>query len=193
MATDREWADAYLAQARADLEGGDAIGGIEPSTFAMLLQMVFEKLAKAALVRQGAVSLAWARGNHAAASRMVKAMRLQQGLLAPMGSTKNWHDVLWAIEALDQAHPQIAANGRPQLEYPWESRSGAIRWPARDLPIAATFGNPGSNLGARVLRFARLLSRQLDPIFPQPRQSSLTQHRARSSRSEDGATLSRSS
>lgn len=48
MASARDWADGYLGQARADLKGAHAVSGAEPSVLAMLLQMVFEKFAKAA-------------------------------------------------------------------------------------------------------------------------------------------------
>jgi HEPN domain-containing protein len=50
MATIREWTNAYLAQAHEALEAAKVLAekGI-PSAFCMLLQMVFEKLAKAAL------------------------------------------------------------------------------------------------------------------------------------------------
>ena len=68
MATMRDWADAYLAQAREDLEGARLVGGAAGSVFAMLLQMVFEKLAKAALLRSSTVTVQWARRTHAANS-----------------------------------------------------------------------------------------------------------------------------
>lgn len=58
MATDRDWALGYLEQARADFRGMRAMGSVSPSALAMICQMVFEKLAKAALLRQGAASLA---------------------------------------------------------------------------------------------------------------------------------------
>ena len=85
MATQREWADAYLAQARADLAGACLVGAAEPSVFAMLMQMAFEKFAKAALLRTGAITLASSQASHRAASAMVAAMRIQRGLMAPMG------------------------------------------------------------------------------------------------------------
>jgi hypothetical protein len=123
MATTRDWANAYLAQARADLEGAHLVGAAVPSVFAMLMQMVFEKFAKAALLRSGAVSLDWAERTHRAASHMLRAMRLQRGLMDPLGGAKVWHDVIWAAEALEQAHPSIA-RGAPQLEYPGRTQRG---------------------------------------------------------------------
>ena len=45
MATDRDWADAFFAQAKEDLTAAQAAFDVGvPSTFCMLMQMVFEKL-----------------------------------------------------------------------------------------------------------------------------------------------------
>jgi hypothetical protein len=165
MATPREWADGYLAQARADLDGASIVDAAVPSVLAMLLQMTFEKLAKAALLRSGAVDVAWASRTHRAASHMLRALRLQRGLMAPLGGPLVWQDVLWAVDALEQVHPSVAQGG-PQLEYPWEQTNGTIAWPARDLAIARALGNPKSNLGARVLQFAATLVERFDRIFP---------------------------
>ncbi len=52
MATDRDWARGYFEQATADLSGVKVMGTASLSTAAMLWQMVFEKYAKAALLRQ---------------------------------------------------------------------------------------------------------------------------------------------
>jgi hypothetical protein len=71
-ATPREWADAFLAQARVDLEAARLVEAV-PSVFAMVLQMTFEKLAKAALLRSGATALSTATTTHRAASRMIRA------------------------------------------------------------------------------------------------------------------------
>lgn len=136
-----------------------------PSVFAMLLQMAFEKLAKAALLRSGAVDVGWASGTHRAASHMLRALRLQRGLMAPIGGPLVWQDVLWAVETLEQVHPALAQGG-PHLEYPWEQPNGAIAWPARDLAIARSLGNPKSNLAGRVLQFASALAERFDRIFP---------------------------
>jgi len=68
VATQRDWADGYLAQARADLAGARLVGAAEPSVFAMMMQMAFEKFAKAALLRTGAITLESAQASHRAAS-----------------------------------------------------------------------------------------------------------------------------
>jgi hypothetical protein len=165
MATPRDWAEAYLEQARADLEGARLVDAAVPSVLAMLLQMAFEKFAKAALLRSGAVDAASAASTHRAASQMVRVLRLQRGIMAPIGGPLVWQDVLWAVETLERVHPALSQGG-PQLEYPWETPNGGIAWPARDLAIALSFGNPHSNLGARILQFASILGERFDRIFP---------------------------
>lgn len=72
MAAPFEWAVAYLEQARADMRGADLVQAEEPSVLAMLLQMVLEKLGKAALLRSGQITVASATSSHAAATRMVQ-------------------------------------------------------------------------------------------------------------------------
>lgn len=165
MAATRDWADAYLAQARADLAGARAMGGASPSTFAMVIQMVFEKYAKAALLRQNAVSLDWAKTSHGSASRMLLVLRRQRGIWEPLGGTIVWEDVLSTIHNLERAHPALAPEEGPQLEYPWEDVHGDVRWPARDLAIARAMGDASNMLGPRVLRFAEQLGRHFDSMF----------------------------
>lgn len=72
------------------------------------------------------------------------------------------------MEALERANPSVAkrAGGGPQLEYPWQSTTGGIHWPARDLAIAAKLGNPKSNLAAHLNDFAAKLDRNFDGLFP---------------------------
>lgn len=166
MATDRDWALAYLEQARADFRGMRAMGSVSPSTLAMVCQMVFEKFAKAALLRQGAAPLGAVRRSHRAASRLLLVLRRQRALVAPLGGTQVWEDVLWVVGALESAHLQLASALGPQLEYPWEDAHGAIRWPERDLQVAGALGDPKRGLAPRVFRFAELLDRQFDAMFP---------------------------
>lgn len=92
-------------------------------------------------------------------------LRRQRGILDPMGGPKVWEDVLWVISALERAHPMLAPQEGPQLEYPWEDIHGEVRWPARDLAIANALGDPSKTLGPRVLHFAEQLSRHFDTMF----------------------------
>lgn len=142
------------------------MGASSPSTFAMLLQMVFEKFAKAALLRQGAVTLEWAFTSHGSASRMLLVLRRQRALFAVIGGDKMWEDVLWAISEIERSHPQLAQSRAPRLEYPWEDAQGVVRWPSRDLSIAVALGDPRRALGLRVVRFAQAMSARFDEMFP---------------------------
>ncbi len=132
----------------------------------MLCQMVFEKLAKAALLRQGAAPLDTVRRSHRAASRLLLVLRRQRGLFALLGGAKVWEDVLWVLSALEDAHPQLAPDHAPQLEYPWEDVHGTIKWPARDLQVARALGDAKRGLAPRVFRFAELMDQQFDAMFP---------------------------
>ena len=71
MATERDWAKGYYEQASADMRGARVVQGAEPSVLAMLLQMVLEKIAKAALLRSGGITVAHARGTHRATSTLL--------------------------------------------------------------------------------------------------------------------------
>ena len=166
MATDRDWARGYFEQATADLSGVRVMGTASPSTAAMLWQMVFEKYAKAALLRQGAVPRSTITTSHKAASRMLQSLRRQRNVFALLGGAKVWEDVLWVIDALETAHPMLAPAVGPKLEYPWEDAVGDIRWPARDLQVARALGDPKRGLAPRLLRFAELLGQQFDTMFP---------------------------
>lgn len=166
MATERDWAQGYREQARADFRGMTTMGSVSPSTLAMLCQMVFEKLAKAALLRQGAAPLETVRHSHRAASRLLLVLRRQRTLFALLGGAKVWEDVLWVVGALEDAHPQLAPDYAPQLEYPWEDVNGAIRWPARDLQVAQALGDSRRGLAPRVFRFVELMDQLFDTMFP---------------------------
>lgn len=160
----RRWADAYLAQARADLRAAALTTGAVPSVFAMLLQMTFEKLAKAALLRTGQFDVARATRSHRASSLMVQAMRRYRGLLDPLGGPWPWHKVLNAVVELESAHPQLSRSG-PCLEYPWQQAED-VCWPEKHLAIAQELGGDArSRLGREMLRFANLLSDRFDDIF----------------------------
>jgi hypothetical protein len=66
VTTENDWAHGYRQQALADMEGARLIQGGEPSVLAMLLQMVLEKLADAALLRSGMMQVSRAESTHQA-------------------------------------------------------------------------------------------------------------------------------
>ena len=72
MAGNREWAEAFLEQAKEDLKAAQTVGLSAPSDFCMLMQMTFEKAAKAALLLQGTIRLEKAVSSHSAASRLIR-------------------------------------------------------------------------------------------------------------------------
>lgn len=169
VATDREWADAFLAQARADLEAADAVAasGVAASSLAMLLQMMFEKLAKAALLRTRSAALEDVTSTHGTARRVLLVLRRERRRFEPLGGAKAWEDVIWIIEELERSHPQLArGKADAKLEYPWETTAGGIQWPERDLPVAKHLGNPRSNLKTRVTKFADHFASRFDQLFP---------------------------
>jgi hypothetical protein len=130
MATDRDWALGCLEQAREDLAAVRVLSSHHASTtqqasvFAMLLQMAFEKFAKAALLRSGAITYAAARSSRRAASTMIASMRRQKALIAPIGGPLVWSAAFEVVETLERAQPSMA-QGAAQLEYPWASM-----WPS---------------------------------------------------------------
>jgi hypothetical protein len=168
VATTHDWANAFLAQAKADLAAAEAVSasGAASSPLAMLLQMVFEKLTKAALLRTGSAALEHVTTTHASARRVLLLLRREQRRFAPLGGPQAWQDVLWMIEELERAHPQLAGSTSAKLEYPWETVAGAIQWPERDLPAAQRLGDHRNPLKARVIRFARGFAVRFDEMFP---------------------------
>ncbi len=113
-----------MAKARADLAAAVLVGAAGPSVFAMLTQMVFEKFATAALLRSGSITLASASRTHNAASLMVAAMRIQRGLMAPMGGTLVWH------AAMEAATRRCARRRQPSPRRSMEGPAAVTSVPA---------------------------------------------------------------
>jgi hypothetical protein len=170
MPTARDWADPFRDQAREDLKAARAalLAGV-PSAFAMLMQMAFEKLAKAALARKHIQP----PKSHDVASRLLKLLELTPGgtslsgvLIAP---------VFAAVRELENAQPAVVNNAMhkhgvpqyPQLEYPWEHpTTHVIEWPAAHLPIARRIADPRDPIGLQLLKLAGALDAQFDVLFP---------------------------
>ena len=168
MAEPREWADAFVAQASEDLVAAQAAYDAGAfSTFCMLMQMVFEKLAKAAFARKGEP----VAHRHQIAARLVAILRRTPGaagILIGGGRT------LAAVEELESAHPSVVSDAikrqgalqYPQLEYPWLSTTGTIEWPAKHLPIARRVGDPSDRIAANLLKSARAFVKNFHGLFP---------------------------
>lgn len=149
----QDWSAAFLAQAKEDLRAAWAVQSANcPSTFAMLLQMVFEKLAKAAFAQSGGVP----PRSHQVASRFFLLLRRH-----PAGQKKlqAWSHVEQFVRELEVAHPQVAKDCLPQLEYPWvDPATGQVRCPASDLPLVRRIVNPRDRIALDCLKFATALA-----------------------------------
>ena len=162
--TPRDWSDPFLEQAREDLRAAWSIPVNEsPSTLCMLIQMVFEKLAKAAYSRSGLV----VPKTHRAASHLFAVLPRHPSGQALLQARPNVQQFIMQLEA---AHPSIA--GRqvppwPQLEYPWEDASNStVQYPARDLSLARRVQDPKDRIALDCLKFASALEKDMDTIFP---------------------------
>jgi hypothetical protein len=125
----------------------------------MLLQMVFEKIAKAALARADLASFAAHLRKHTAASAMVAQIRNHN---RHASLRYKWKRVLPLIVALERVHPALAPEGR-HLEYPWEDGSG-VHVP-RELAVVAELSDPVRPRAPELLRLARELLTRFDEIF----------------------------
>ncbi|WP_159397893.1 hypothetical protein [Sorangium cellulosum] len=163
-AAPRDWALPFLEQARADLRVAWTVPPeYRGSTFCMLLQMVFEKLAKAAYARSGQV----VPHTHRAASHLFAVFLRRPGGLALLQGSQN---VQQFVVELETAHPQLARalpQPCPQLEYPWEDPvNGIVYHPERDLAVCSRVRNPRDRIALDCLRLASAIEQQLFTIIP---------------------------
>lgn len=144
------------------------VQGAEPSALAMLLQMVLEKLSKAAMLRSRVLDVARATSSHAAARRLF------QHLVRDRRACRHlrWkpevvaQHVVPLVEQLERSQPQLAPKTGPLLEYPWKDASGNIRWPAEHHPVVRSFGAKTGSSGHLVFRFVQDLCERFDAVFP---------------------------
>ncbi len=168
MASADDWADAYLRQAKAELDA--ARENIGAGVRAMLLQMVFEKIAKAALLRSGQWAIAHTQTTHSGASHMMQLLtirRYQSRTTYSQGQLRNSLKPL--VDELENLQPAIAAQrGRisgPWLEYPWETPQGLVAVPSSDLPNLKRYGAAHAPTMALLMRFAGELLARHKSIF----------------------------
>ena len=157
------WCQALRGQADEDLRVAELLGsqeGAPLSVLAMLLQMSFEKIAKAALARADPVSFVAHLRKHRAASVMVAQIRNHRRYAE---LRYRWKDVLPLVEAIERSNPALSPQGR-HLEYPWEDAAG-VHMP-RELPVVAELGDPKRPRAPELLRLARELLARFDEIFP---------------------------
>ena len=159
--TPRDWSDPFLEQAKADLNVAWSINPeLRGSTFCMLLQMVFEKIAKAFYTRSGQT----VPRTHKVASHLFQILlrHPKSSTLLPNSNVEQF------IQELELAHPSLAGRQTPvwpQLEYPWEE-SGFIYYPERDLSLVKRVSNPKDRIALDCLKFASAMIDQIKIIIP---------------------------
>src|SRR5438067_1131979 len=100
--TPRDWSDPFLEQAREDLRAAWSIAPhAGASTLCMLIQMIFEKLAKAAYSRGGQV----VPRTHQAASHLFAVLLRHPSGTTLLHASPNVQQFIMELEA---AHPSIA-------------------------------------------------------------------------------------
>lgn len=146
---------AFLLQAKEDLDatkklildGKDErnnpkynIKKNSPSTFYMLLQMVFEKLMKAHKHKNDyQINSAKHEGAAEHFSKYFNTL-----CRVDPSQSKYCYPILKVIQELESAQPSIAKKKSPHeplLEYPWENEREEICYPAKDLPLVQKLNN----------------------------------------------------
>ena len=136
-----------------------------PSTFYMLLQMVFEKLMKAHKHRN---DYQINNDKHEGATEHFSKYFNSLCRVDPKQRTYCYH-ILKVIQDLENAQPSIAKKKfphEPQLEYPWENERGEICYPAKDLPLVLKLND--NNFRFQVLaslKFAEAYANKLTTIL----------------------------
>jgi hypothetical protein len=156
-----EWVTALLEQASLDLRAAEVLDlNVQGPTVAMLLQMAFEKIAKAYLARTNWPAFASLRRSHAVAKRLTQALKRGGRQFLPRVGPQSRKVLPW-IEALTEAHPALRKNG-PHLEYPWEA-SDRVQVPV-ELSIVKILQDPGSGAAVHLIKFAHYFIDNFDNI-----------------------------
>ncbi len=160
----RAWSDPFLEQAREDLRAAWSVSSeVSPSTLCMLLQMVFEKLAKAAYARSGYV----VPRTHKAATHLFTVLLRHPAGTAILQASPHVQQFVMELEAAQPALAGQQPQPCPQLEYPWEDPArNTVHYPARDLPLARRVQSPRDRIALDCLKFASAVEKQLTTIVP---------------------------
>jgi hypothetical protein len=165
------WRDAFRAQARSDFDASAVLGSADAyaSQTTMLLQMAWEKLAKAALVSGGHWNPKTKSHKVAAkfASVLKKRPRIEKvfdlASKAAAGSRLTWLQT--ELETLEALTPALAT--AENAEYPWEGRNAAgeleVRWPA--VHITRRFCGPRQRGGVHLRKDFEAVDRHFDRLF----------------------------
>lgn len=165
-----DWANAYVRQAKVELEAARALQGQYPSVLAMLLQMTFEKLSKAALLFGKRTKVEDVQHTHGAANSLMRIFRNHPSLLdAYPGAYKGrWRQTVSLVEAITNFHPSLVETG-PQLEYPWQAADGTVKSPVDDLTpvLESLWQSPHQELKrlTDLFIFANVLADNVEEVF----------------------------
>lgn len=135
----------------------------------MLLQMAFEKIAKAALLRNGQWGVERTQATHRGATHMVNLLANKayaSKTTFSVGTIR--HEFLPLVRELEELNPAVARqSGRqgPWLEYPWETPEPRVAVPCEDLPRLDRYGTKHAPKVVLLLRFAGELVRNHAKIF----------------------------
>jgi hypothetical protein len=168
----RDWSEPFLEQAREDLKAAWSLANATPlsaSTLCMLIQMVFEKLAKAAFAKGGNVD----NRNHQVASRVFPL--IQRASPAGVHLVRNSPNVIQFVFELETAHPFVANRAEkddptvpwPRLEYPWpDPTASVVLSPAHNLALAQRVRCSADRIAADCLKFASAFAKDFHNIIP---------------------------
>ena len=164
-ATPSAWAQAYATQARADLSvvrsllfDSARLTPAEYSVVAMLLQMVLEKLAKAALLQHGGLEIQHVARSHATLP-VLRNIISRRGFLKPLQDA--YEQCRHEVRRLERLHPSLAGPDGPQLEYPWVGADDRVRCPATDLGLAQEWAQADPRSLRKLLHFVSVLDSQI--------------------------------
>lgn len=139
------WSQAFLTQAQEDFDAAFQLleRHQDGSTFFMLLQMCFEKLAKAAVYQT--------LSNDRMPPKIHNVVPLFQGMLVRRNSNvKGFYsrhkDALdFLLNKVAALQPSLVNGNDEQLENPWIDKHQHVKVPARDLSIVKEYFNKPTN------------------------------------------------
>ena len=165
-----DWSNAFLEQAKSDLGAADILVAHEEHACqsTMLLQMAWEKLAKAALV----TSAAWSPTDrtHRVIAKFLSVLKRAPQARPVLGSgtpaqfNARLNSLQNDLVRLEELTPALSQG--INAEYPWKARDKSgdetVFWPAEHL--ARDFCAPGP-VAKRVRVFCRSIIDNFDQIF----------------------------
>ena len=139
------WSQAFLMQAREDFDAAFQLleSHRDGSTFFMLLQMCFEKLAKAAAFQT--------LSNDRTPPKVHDVIPLFKGMLIRRnvnvkGFYSRHKDAMdFLMDKVATLQPSLVNGRDEQLEYPWIDRNQHVKVPAKDLGIVKEYFNKPAN------------------------------------------------